>query len=176
MKYFRKLEGEKVYLSPINVEDYEIYTKWLNDSKISQYLTMNSHLISLTNEKEAIEMLANTEFCFAIVRSSDDTLLGNIGLSELNYKCGTAEFGIFIGEEDNLSKGYGSEAIKLLIDFAFRELRLHNIMLMVYDFNERAIHTYEKCGFKEFGRRHDALFHDGKYHDIIYMEIINPSI
>ena len=122
-------------------------------------------------EKESVE-----EFMFAIVKQDNDELIGNVGLDKVDYKCGTADLGIFIGEQENLSKGYGSEAIKLLVDFAFKELRLHNIMLTVYDMNERAQKAYQKCGFKEFGRRHEARFHDGKYHDIIYMEVINDKI
>lgn len=173
MKYFPKLKGERVYLSPINLDDCEIYTKWLNDSNISKYLNIHNALISLASEKETLDLIAKEEFCFAIVRSSDDELLGNIGLHKIDYKSGTAELGIFIGEEENLSKGYGSESIKLLVDFCFKELRLHNIMLMAFAFNERAVKAYTKCGFKEFGRRHEARFHDGKYYDIIYMEIIN---
>ena len=162
MRYFKKLEGEKV--------------KWLSNAKINQYLTSNNILLSLPGEREFLEKAVNEEFIFAMVKQENDELIGNIGLTKIDYKCGTAELGIFIGEEDNLSKGYGSEAIKLLIEFSFKELRLHNIMLTVYDMNERAIKAYTKCGFKEFGRRHEARFHDGKYHDIIYMEVINDKI
>ena len=176
MKYFKKLEGERIYLSPVNVEDAEKYVKQLNDAKINQYLTCSNILITLNGEKDFLEKAVNEEFMFGIIKKDTDELLGNIGLTQLDYKCGTADLGIFIGEEDNLSKGYGSEAIKLLLDFAFNELRLHNVMLTVYDMNERAQKAYTKCGFKEFGRRHEARFHDGKYHDIVYMEVINDKI
>ena len=176
MKYFKRIEGERVYLSPINIDDAETYVKWLNDVKINQYLTCSNSYFSLVGEKEFLEKESSKEFMFAIVKQDNDELIGNVGLDGVDYKCGTASLGIFIGEQENLSKGYGSEAIKLLIDFAFNELRLHNIMLTVYDMNERAQKAYKKCGFKEFGRRHEARFHDGKYHDIIYMEVINDRI
>ena len=173
MKYFKRLEGENVYLSPINVDDYQIYTKWLNNYNIVKYLTMQNQLLSLNKEKEIMEKISNEEFVFAIVKSDKDVLIGNVGLSNIDYKNGNAELGIFIGEEGELSKGYGSEAILLLINYAFNNLRLHNIMLTVYADNIRAIKCYNKCGFKEFGRRTDALFRDGKYIDLIYMEIVN---
>lgn len=173
MRYFRKLEGEKVYLSPINVDDYPIYTKWVNNPNINKYLTIQNKLISLFNEREILEGLSKEEFVFAIVKCDNDELIGNVGLQNIDYKNGNAELGIFIGEEDNLSKGYGSEAIKLLLNYAFNNLRLHNIMLTVYADNLRAIKAYTKCGFKEFGRRREALFRDGHYIDVIYMEIIN---
>ena len=173
MRYFRKLEGEKVYLSPINVDDYPIYTKWVNNPNINKYLTIQNKLISLFNEREILEGLSKEEFVFAIVKCDNDELIGNVGLQNIDYKNGNAELGIFIGEEDNLSKGYGSEAIKLLLNYAFNNLRLHNIMLTVYADNLRAIKAYTKCGFKEFGRRREALFRDGHYIDVIYMEIVN---
>ena len=176
MKYFKKLIGEHVYLSPVNVEDAETYVKWLNDPNITQYLDNHHNLIALTGEKEFLEKESTNEFMFAIVSGEKDELLGNIGLSHIDYKNGAANLGIFLGEEKNLGKGYGSEAIKLLLGFCFNELRLHNVMLTVYEFNERAIKAYTKCGFKEFGRRHAARFHDGAYHDIIYMEIINDKM
>lgn len=176
MKYFKKMEGENVYLSPVNVDDAETYVKWLNNPNITQYLDNHNKLISLVGEKEFLEKESTKEFMFAIIDKKSDKLLGNIGLHNPDYKNGAAGLGIFLGEEETLGKGYGSEAIKLLLNFAFNDLRLHNVMLTVYDFNERAIRAYTKCGFKEFGRRHEARFYNGKYHDIIYMEIINPNI
>lgn len=176
MKYFKKLEGEKIYLSPVNVDDVEAYVKWLNDTNITKYLTIYNSLISMTGERNFLENESTKEFMFAIVRKEGDLLLGNIGLDNIDYKNGRATLGIFIGEEDNLSKGYGSEAIKLIICYAFEELRLHNINLNVFDDNIRAQKAYVKCGFVECGRRHDALYRNGKYHDEIMMEIINPNI
>ena len=175
MRYFKKIEGEKVYLSPINLDDYELYVKWLNNPRITQYLDCNDSLITLSKEKELLEKIANEEFSFAIIKKEDDTLLGNVGVTKIDYKNGRATLGIFIGDEDNLSKGYGSEAIKLLIDFAFKEIRLHNIALTVFANNPRAIKAYTKCGFVEYGRRHEAIYHNGEYIDLIYMEIINKN-
>ena len=175
MRYFKKLEGEKVYLSPINQDDYETYVKWLNNPNITQFLDCNDSLITLSKEKELLDKIANEEFCFAIIKKEDDTLLGNVGVTKIDYKNGKAELGIFIGDEENLSKGYGSEAIKLIINFAFNEIRLHSVMLTVFSNNPRAIKAYTKCGFKEFGRRHEAIYHNGEYLDLIYMEIINEN-
>ena len=173
MKYFRKLEGERVYLSPMNPEDIEIYTKWLNDPEILRYLNLRNSLISIVGEKEFLEKNANVEFCLSIVRSDNDELLGNISLKNIDYKNGFAELGIFIGDTNNLSKGYGSEAINLLTNYAFEELRLHTVYLTYFEENIRAQKAYTKCGFVECGRRHEALFYDGKYHDLVYMELIN---
>ena len=84
----------------------------------------------------------------------------------------TATLGIFIGEKEERSKGYGTEAIKLLLDFGFNYLNLHEIKLDVYEFNKRAIKCYEKIGFKEYGRRRKCKFINGKYYDSIEMDIL----
>lgn len=173
MKYFKKLVGERVYISPMNVEDAEPYAKWLNNSNITKYLSVHNCLISASNEREYVEKFCNEEFHMCIVKIENDELIGNIALEQIDYKNGSAELGIFIGEESNLSKGYGSEAIKLLTNYGFKELRLHTIYLRVLSNNERAIKAYEKCGFKECGRKHESIYRDGKYIDTIYMELIN---
>lgn len=175
MKYFKKLVGENIYISPMNPEDIEINTRWLNNSEITKYLSIHNCLVSLGGEKDYLENYCKEEFHMCIVKLANDELIGNIALEHLDYKNGSAELGIFIGEEDNLSKGYGTEAINLLTNYAFKELRLHTIYLRVYDINERAKKAYTKCGFKECGRLHEAVFRNGKYHDIIYMELINKE-
>ena len=88
---------------------------------------------------------------------------------------GTATVGIFIGEEENRNKGYGTEALKLLIGYGFDYLNLNNIMLTVYSFNEGAINCYKKVGFKEFGKRRKAVMLKNKRYDIIYMDIIREE-
>jgi RimJ/RimL family protein N-acetyltransferase len=80
--------------------------------------------------------------------------------------------GIFIGEKSYWNRGYGEEALRLLMDYAFNLLNLNNLMLNVYAFNSRAINCYKKIGFKEVGRRRQARRIQGKSYDIIYMDIL----
>ena len=84
----------------------------------------------------------------------------------------TATLGIFIGNKKYRSKGYGTEAIKLILDYGFNYLNLNNIKLDLVEFNLRALSCYKKCGFKEYGRRRRCKFIDGKYYDIIEMDIL----
>ena len=172
MKYFKKIVGERLYLSPMNVEDAETYVNWLNSRNVSDNLGMTASVVRVPGEKEYIESKKSNDYDFSIVLN-DDTLIGNISLMDVNTVSGKATLGVFIGDESNRNKGYGTEAIKLLVDYGFNILRLHNIDLNVFDFNEGAIKSYEKAGFKEYGRRHESYFLDGKYHDEISMEIIN---
>ena len=87
----------------------------------------------------------------------------------------TAILGIFIGEKKEQNKGLGAETIKLLLDYGFNYLNLHEISLEVYEFNKRAIKCYEKVGFKECGRKRESKYLNGKYYDIITMDILKSE-
>jgi len=176
MKYFKKLIGKRVYLSPINTEDLETYTRWLNDYEVSRNLDLFSQMISLTNERKTLEQMTSEGQHFAIILAESDTLLGNISLNEVNPIRRTATLGLFIGEADSRGKGYGAEAIRLIVDYGFKTLNLHNIMLNVNSDNKQGIACYKKVGFREFGRRREAVFVDGKYVDNLYMEILSGEM
>lgn len=173
MRYFRKLIGEHIYLSPINTDDVGIYTKWMNDKEISENLGNFTHVFSLYSEQKALERMVSEGYNFAIVHSEDDILLGNISLIETDQISRKATVGLFIGEAENRGSGYGTEALHLLLDYAFKTLNLHNIMLMVHADNDQGLACYRKAGFREFGRRHEAKYKDGRYIDVIYMEILD---
>lgn len=172
MKYFKKIVGKKVYLSPINSEDYLQYTEWLNDFEIAKCLDKHAFILTIDKEKEWINNQKNDQYNLAIIDKEKDKIIGNIGLMNINVINRTAELGIFIGDKDYLSKGYGSEAIMLILDFGFNYLNLNNIMLKVFAFNKRAIKAYEKCGFKIFGTWKECNYFNGEYVDVIYMNIL----
>lgn len=174
MKYFKKLVGKKVYLSPMNVEDAEIYVKWLNDFNVTDGIGTSDKVMSLENEKEWISQNSN-QHQFAIIRLEDDKLIGNCSIHGLNQLRQCAEVGLFLGEEENRSKGYGQDVLNLLLDYGFNYLNLNNIMLKVFSFNDRAISCYEKVGFKEIGRRRQSYYLKGKFHDDVYMDILREE-
>lgn len=109
---------------------------------------------------------------FAIVLLENDKLIGNCGLMNIDQTNRKATIGIFIGDKEEQNKGYGTEVIKLLLDYGFNYLNLHNINLGLMEFNKRALACYKKCGFKEYGRRRKCNFVNGKYYDTIYMDIL----
>ena len=173
MRYFPKLLGERLYLSPVNPDDAEIYTKWFNDREVSLWLGQHSNVMSLAKERQILDGMATGDgFNFAMVLKDGDRLLGNISLMGRSPVDRTAELGIFIGEAEDRAKGYGAEAIRLLLDFGFNTLGLHNIMLHVNADNTRAIACYKKCGFRECGCRREALFRDGHFVDRVSMDIL----
>ncbi|MBE5821462.1 MAG: GNAT family N-acetyltransferase [Clostridiales bacterium] len=172
MKYFKKLIGERIYLSPRNVEDAEIFTEWFNDFETTDYVGMSNRVISLENEKEYLEKSLKEKACFFIVTLDEDKVIGSISIENISNMNRTGTIGILIGEKDYRSKGYGTEAIQLLLDYGFNYLNLNNINLDVLEVNERAINCYIKCGFKEYGRRRKCRYINGKYLDVISMDIL----
>jgi len=173
MRYFKKLMGERVYLSPINPDDAERYVKWLNDKAVSGNPTIYPQMISLLSQRKKLEQMSTEGQNFAMVLAENDTLIGGISLTDIDACNRSAALGLFIGETEHRGKGYGAEAIRLILDYSFRTLNLHNIMLEVHGDNPQGVACYHKVGFKEFGRRHEAWFKDGRYVDLIYMEILD---
>ena len=177
MKNFKKLVGEKIYLSPINIEDVEKYTEWINDFHTTDYTGRSSNLYTIEGEQKCLEKIVNSETdrIFAIIDLNGDKLIGNCGIHKVDFINRTAVLGIFIGDKEGRNRGAGTEAIKLLLDFGFNYLNLHSISLDLIEFNERALACYKKCGFKECGRRRESKFINGKYYDSIRMDILEKE-
>lgn len=176
MKYYKKLEGEKVYLSPLNSGDYAKYTKWINDLHVAVRLgEVASMNLNEDGEKEALEKMCRDGYNFAIINKKDDDVIGNISLLDINQIHRIATVGLFIGDEENRDNGYGREAMQLILCYAFKILNLNNISLNVFSFNKNAQAMYKKVGFKEIGKRRNAYFYNNKYYDIISMDILSEE-
>jgi len=169
--YFRKMTGRKCYLSPIDVNDAEKFTEWLNDLEVTEYLMIYPQIISVEKEKEFLGILSK-EHTYSIVNNISNELIGNCGFASIDHLNQTAETGIFIGDKKYWDNGYGMEALSLLLDYGFKALNLHNVCLRVYSFNERAKRCYEKIGFKIIGNNREALLRGKERHDIILMDIL----
>jgi RimJ/RimL family protein N-acetyltransferase len=128
-----------------------------------------------TIEAERDWVLSAGDNNFAIITREDDRLIGNCGFVTTDEVQRKAEVGIVIGEKDYLGKGYGTEAMNLLLDFGFNIRNLHSIRLLVYSYNERAIKCYEKCGFKAIGRHREAIRINGEYFDEVRMDILEDE-
>ena len=172
MKYFKKLLGDRIYLSPRNSEDVEKFTEWLNDFRVTDYIGKSSNLVTLESEKKFLEENITPEAVFVIVTMEDNKMIGTVSLEKIDMINRIGTLGIFIGEEEYRGKGYGTEAVKLILEYGFKYLNLYNINLDLMEFNTRALKCYEKCGFKEYGRRRKCRFVNGKYYDCISMDIL----
>ena len=172
MKYFKKLVGDRIYLSPRRIEDAEKFAEWMNDFEVTDYTGRSGQIMSLQGEINYLEGNSNPEATFSIITLDEDKLIGTVGLERIDHVHRTATLGIFIGDKEYLSKGYGTEAIRLLLDYGFNYMNLHSVKLNLLSFNERALKCYKKCGFRETGRIRENRFINGKYYDTISMDIL----
>lgn len=172
MKYYKKLVGDRIYLSPRSTEDYEIFAEWLNDFQVADYTSWSGKMTSNEAEKEYLESNNNPEAVFSIIDLNTDKMIGTVGIEQIDHLHRRGSLGVFIGDANYRNNGYGTEAIRMVLEYGFKYLNLNNIDLDVLSFNTRAIKCYEKCGFKMTGTRRQAQFVNGKYYDIYSMDIL----
>ncbi len=167
--------GKKTRLRAIEREDLPTFVRWMNDPEVRQYLEIYLPM-SMAEEEQWFEahLKDDTSRIFGI-ESEDGRLIGNVGLGDLDWKNRNAHLGIVIAEKERWGRGYGTDAIRALLDFAFNQMNLHRVYLSVFDFNERAIRCYEKCGFRHEGRARQTHFVNGAYHDAILMAILREE-
>ncbi len=174
MRYFRKIIGERLYLSPVsnNDDDVKKYIEWMNDEAVAGHFGQYNNVVSSKTELKWLYEPPPHMQRYAMVLLDGDVLIGSISIHNIDHLNRNAFLGIFIGEEKNRGKGYGAEAIRLILHYGFKTLNLHNIMLSVNADNYAGIACYKKTGFKEAGRRREWVFKDGEYIDRLYMDIL----
>lgn len=172
-KYIKKLVGDNVYLSPISLEDVEEYTYMVNNLEMAVGLGAPAYanVMDIEKETELLKDLINRQH-FAVRRLEDNELIGNIGFNNLNELHRTAVVGVMLANEKYQHKGYGTEALNLLLDYGFSILNLKNISLNVFEYNEVAYNLYKKVGFRETGRIRKAVELLGERYDVILMDIL----
>ncbi len=176
MKYYKKVEGKNLYLSPINLEDAEKFCEWMSDNDVTDGINATRDVFTLKDEINYLEEFSkNNDIIFGIVRKENDELIGSCSFTHVDYMTQCAELGIIIGDPDSRGKGYGQEVVKMLLEYGFNTLNFHSIYLTVYTFNEDAIACYKKVGFKEIGKRREAGYINGKRCDILYMDILKEE-
>lgn len=176
MQYYKKLIGDRIYLSPKGASDDEIqkFTEWMNDFEVTDYIGRSGNLITLIGEKDYLENIAkdSKNRNFDIITLNDNKLIGTVSLENINFIERSAILGIFIGDKDFRNNGYGKEAIKLLLEYGFKYLNLHSIRLDLLAVNERAHKCYLRCGFRDTGCSREEIFLNGKYYDKLHMDIL----
>lgn len=175
-KCLKTLVGDNVYLSPISLDDVEKYAEMVNDIKVSVELGYLSYtnIIDFESEKEFL-ISVKKEKMFAVRLLENDNLLGNVGFNSVDLLNRTATMGIMLGNPNYQRKGYGIEAVKLILDYGFSFLNLRNISLSVFEYNEAAYNLYKKTGFKEVGRLRKAVEIMGKTYDVIIMDMLKEE-
>ena len=173
------LKGKRLTLRPVKRSDISFFLKWFNDPEVLQYLSRYLPMTEMAEQKwlEELPSRAGTDVHLVIELTGETsgTPIGTLGLLRMDHKNQTASFGIVIGEKDCWGKGYGTEAARLLINYAFKELNLNRITSHVYEFNERSIKMHKKAGFQEEGRMRQAVFKNGKFWDEIVFGILREE-
>ncbi|WP_315120606.1 GNAT family protein [uncultured Clostridium sp.] len=170
--------GEKVRLREYRKEDIKAAQNYVNDPEVKRLLNPGiPYPITLEDEEKWVESLSSTkdEYSFAIETLEDSKYIGGCGINSIDWKNSVAVIGIFIGDKDYWGKGYGTDAIRILVKFIFEQMNLNKIKLNVFSFNERAMKSYKKCGFKVEGVLRQELYRDGKYYDDILMGVLRED-
>lgn len=167
------LEGERVYLRPPEKGDVGNLYRSFYDPVVRRFTgtyrvipkdAFGSWLENVTKDESRLLLL--------IVTQEDDRVVGDVELQEIHPVNRSAWIRIALHDEQEFGKGYGTEAMGLMLDYGFGCLNLHRIELEVYDYNHRAIRIYEKLGFRREGVKRDALFYENAYHNVIQMGLL----
>ncbi len=169
------LKGKKVILRPLNKEtDLENCVRWMNDKEVIQYIYLFLPM-SFQQEEEWFDGLAKRKDDIQLaIETLNGNYIGNISMG-ISWKDRVAGIGITIGEKEYWGKSYGTDAIMLLLEYAFNSLNLRKICLSVLNFNKRAQRVYEKCGFKKEGCLKEHVYKNGKYVDLIDMAVFKKD-
>lgn len=163
-----------VSIRPITYDDTENIIKWRNSDFVREkfiyqgLFTKESHENWMKNKVETGEVAQ-----FIIVCDEKD--VGSVYLRDIDLDKKEAEYGIFIGEESALGLGIGTKSAELIIEYAFKTLKLEKLILRVHADNERAVRSYEKAGFKKNGKS-ELVSINGKDTLIIFMDLENDNI
>jgi RimJ/RimL family protein N-acetyltransferase len=170
-------QGKLVELVPMDLDkDLALWEKWERDSDYQRLLNMNpASQYSASMTKEYIENNPDEGAFFSIQTLEDHKTIGFVDLGSYDWMARNGWVGIAIGEADFRGKGYGTDAMNVLLKFAFRGLNLHRVNLGVFEFNKRAIRCYEKCGFKYEGTNRESIYKEDKRWDVFNMGVLRSE-
>ncbi len=172
----KEIFGDKILLRPITIADTPYIVKWRNNPSV-----MNNFIFREAITEEMHNNWMNTKVAtgqviqYIAVERDTNRPIGSVYYRDVDFNNNSAEFGIFIGEDDARGKGYGKEITNLFTAFGLNDIGFHRIQLRVLAGNVAAYKTYENAGFVKEGVFHDMERLDGKYHDVIFMAIINDN-
>lgn len=169
------IAGEQIILRALEREDLDRCYLWMNDPSIVWTLK-SRYAIPFHSDSEWLEKAVQpsaTERHFAIERKHDRHHIGNASIQGIDWVSRTANFDLFIGDPASWNRGFGSDAIRTVVRFAFLEMNLRKLKIEVFDYNERAKHVLEANGFVQEGKLAQDFFRDGQYHDLVILSIFN---
>ena len=164
----------RVKLELITKNDTPLIVKWRNNEKVRKNFIFQEEFTEEMHNNWMDTKVKNGEVVQFIIKLKESNKpIGSVYFRDIDYKNQDAEYGIFIGENDERGKGYGKEVAKLALEYAFDTLKLKSIFLRVFADNESAIKSYEYAGFKKEKYVKNAVKIDGHYRDLVFMRISN---
>ncbi len=170
------VRGEHVALTPLCANDLPVLFHWINDR--SEVLWNAPYRpVSEAQHAEWFETIQRRKdtAIFGIRLLDTQRLIGSCQLHSISEIHRSAELQIRLGESDGRGHGYGTEAVQILLDFAFKDLNLHRVCVHVLGTNERALRLYEKVGFHREGTLREAAHIDGRYVDVALLGILRDE-
>ncbi len=169
----KKLLGERIELRRHARENYRLYGEWYGDPEIWRLTSWAASPLSPSAVERLFEDREHspTDDSFAIHLKGEEEPIGVISLMNISEANDSAELSVIVGHPEDRHQGYGAEAIALILRYGFEDLGLNRVSLSVFEFNEDAISTYEKLGFRKEGRLRKAVKRDDTFHDAILMGI-----
>lgn len=170
------LIGERIYLRPLTRDDLKQIQTWANDPGLRR-LTGEVTPMTESSCEEFYEKTQDQDsrVWFMIILKETGKPIGEAGLLRMFPAWRTTDLTLIIGERDEHGKGYGTEAIHLLLDYAFGNLNFHRVAVGVVGFNEAALKFYQKIGFKREGIQRDGYYWEHKYHDFVMMSLLEDE-
>lgn len=171
------IKGKLINLRPLKKSDLDEIMKWINDLEVTKYLSSFLFPVSRPEEEKYMEkmMTKNDKQKNLVIETKEGDYVGQITLDNIDWKNRNAELGIVIGNKKNWGKSYGTEAIKMFLRHGFHQMNLYSIYLWVFEYNQRGIRCYEKCGFKKDGALRKSHFYQGKFHNVLLMSILGDE-
>ena len=170
----QRLEAERVELRRHVSRHYPLYGEWYSDPEVWYLSSWTSKPLSVKAVQRLFEEreMSRTDDSFAIFRKDGRDPIGVISLMNISDAHASADLSIIIGRSQDRARGFGAEAIEVLLEYGFERLTLHRIGLSVFDFNGPAVSLYKRLGFREEGRLRQAIKRDDAFHDAILMSIL----
>ncbi len=172
-----QIKGSRVTLRRHVAANIEAFQRWYADPEIARLARYQATPMRPEEIERffAARVVGTEALAMAVHERATDRLVGTCAFSQLDAENGSALYHITIGESDVWGLGFGTEATQLMLDHAFGSLGLHRIALYVFEFNERAIGAYRRCGFVVEGRSRESILRDGRWWDELAMSVLSSE-
>ncbi|MBM6619628.1 GNAT family N-acetyltransferase [Bacillus suaedaesalsae] len=175
INYSNFFHGTLVKLTAPKPGDVEMMAKWHEDAEYLRNVDTDIAKIKTINQLEEEESRNTGSFYFRVRTLENDELIGFVVIHSVEWNNRSGMLAIGIGDSTFRGKGYGTDTIKLILQYAFHELNLNRVGLDVIEYNEKGIRAYEKAGFKQEGKMREAVWRDGEHYDRVIMGILRSE-